>query len=311
MKLTRRLLAAAAIVVALASAPSQVAAQAFTLPEGVWAVTVAWQYIDNTGHRLSNGDLMKVGQSVSTGVLFEVDYGVTDRFSGTVGIPYIFAKYTDGVPPPFIPYLPVDTCHCWHSTFQDISLTARYRLGDDPWAVTPIVRYVQPSHDYNYRGEAVVGRDLRELQVGVHTGLRLAGLLPRASLQAAYTYSFVQKILNVPNDRSNVLLSIGYAATSRLYVHADANWQRTHGGLRFGSPTGDPFFPPGEVNTPDLLREHDRMLQDNYWHAGGGLSYSFGPFDVFASVSKYLSGTETHNGQAYTVGLTWYFNLSR
>jgi hypothetical protein len=107
------------------------------------------------------------------------------------------------------------------------------------------------------------------------------------------------------------LLSIGYAATSRLYLHADGNWQRTHGGLRFGSPTGDPFFPPGEVNTPDLLREHDRMLQDNYWHAGGGLSYSLGPFDVFASVSKYVSGTETHNGQAYTVGMTWYFNLSR
>jgi hypothetical protein len=107
------------------------------------------------------------------------------------------------------------------------------------------------------------------------------------------------------------LLSIGYAATSRLYLHADGNWQRTHGGLRFGSPTGDPFFPPGEVNTPDLLHEHDRMLQDNYWHVGGGLSYSLGPFDVFASVSKYVWGTNTHNGQAYTVGTTWYFGGSK
>ena len=300
-----RLLAAAAIVVTFASAPSQVAAQAFTLPQGVWAVTVAWQYVDNTGHRGSDGTLIKVGQSISTGVLFEVDYGVTDRLSGTLGIPYIFAKYTDGEPPPFIPYLPVDTCHCWHSTFQDFSLTARYALGDDPWAVTPLVRYVQPSHDYAYRGEAVVGRDLRELQIGVNAGVRLAGLLPRASLQAAYTYSFVQKILDVPNDRSNVFLSIGYAATRRLYLHLDGSWQRTHGGLQFGS------FPPGEVNTPERLHEHDRMLFDNYWHAGGGLSYSLGQLDVFASVSKYLSGINTHDGQVYTVGTTWYFGGSK
>jgi len=311
VKLTRQALFTSVVAAALASVPSTVGAQAFTLPQGVGALTVAWQYIDNTGHRNSNGDLVKVGQSVSTGVLFEMDYGVTDRLSGTIGVPYIFAKYTGGVPPPIIPYLPVDTCHCWHSTFQDISLTARYRLGDDPWAVTPLVRYVQPTHDYNYRGEAVVGRDLRELQFGVNAGVRLVGLLPGASLQAGYVYSFVQKILNVPNDRSNVSLSIGYAATRRLYFHADGYWQKTHGGLRIGSGTGDPFFPPGEVNTPELLHEHDRILKDNYRHAGGGLSYSLGAFDVFASISKYVSGTDTHNGQAYTAGMTWYFNLSR
>lgn len=311
MNLTRRFLAAAAIVAALASAPSQVAAQAGTLPQGVAAVTLAWQYIDNTGHRVSDGTFIEVGQSISTGFLFEMDYGVTDRLSGTVGIPYIFAKYTGGVPPPFIPYLPVDTCQCWHSSFQDISLTARYRLGDDPWAVTPFVRYVQPSHDYDYRGEAVVGRNLRELQVGVNASARLVNLLPKAGVQGGYTYSSVQKILDVPNDRSNVFVSIGYAATSRLFLHADANWQRTHGGLRFGSPSGDPCVSPCDVNTPELLHEHDRMLRDNYWHVGGGLSYSFGPFDVFASTSKYVSGTDTHNGQAYTAGMTWYFDLSK
>jgi hypothetical protein len=311
VNLTRRLLSAAAIVSALVSAPSRVAAQAGTLPQGVAAVTLAWQYIDNTGHRPSDGTLFEVGQSISTGVLFEIDYGVTDRLSATVGIPYIFAKYTDGAPPPFIPYLPVDTCHCWHSSFQDISLTARYRLGDDPWAVTPLVRYVQPSHNYDYRGEAVVGRDLRELQAGVNASVRLVNLLPRAGLQAGYTYSSVQRILDVRNDRSNVFVSIGYAVTSRLFVHADANWQRTHGGLRFGSPSGVPCVSPCDVNTPELLHEHDRMLRDNFWHAGGGLSYSFGPFDLFASISKYVSGTNTHNGQAYTAGMTWYFNLSK
>jgi hypothetical protein len=36
-----------------------------------------------------------------------------------------------------------------------------------------------------------------------------------------------------------------------------------------------------------------------------------GPVDVFAAFTKYVSGTDTHNGQAYTAGVTWYFDLSK
>src|SRR5712692_7542400 len=140
---------AAATVAALALAPSPVAAQAFTLPQGVGAVTLAWQYVDNTGHRLSDGFLVERGQSVTMSADFELDYGVTDRLSATFGIPYVFAKYTGALPPPS--NLPVDACRCWHSTFQDFSLAARYHLGDDRWAVTPLVRYTRPSHDYRYQ----------------------------------------------------------------------------------------------------------------------------------------------------------------
>ena len=307
MQRARRFFSRIAFAAALAFAASRVEAQAFTLPQGVGAFTLAWQYVDNTGHRLTDGSVLPVGQSVSTGVLAEIDYGVTDRLSATLGIPYIFAKYTDGPPPPGIPVLPVDTCHCWHSSFQDFSLTARYRLGDDPWAITPLVRYVLPSHDYNYQGEAVVGRDLQEVQVGFNTSLRLVGLLPDASVQAGYTYSFVERVLGIPNDRSNGYFEVGYLFGRRLYVRAAGYWQVTHGGLRLGSVSGDPFLPPGEVNTSELAAQHDRLLRDDYWRVGGGLSYSAGPFDVFASISKYVAGTDTHDGQAYTVGMTWYF----
>jgi hypothetical protein len=73
--------------------------------------------------------------------------------------------------------------------------------------------------------------------------------------------------------------------------------------------TGNPFFPPGEFNTPERFAQRDRIGRVNYWHVGGGLSYSAGPVDVFASFLKYVSGTDTHNGQAYTAGVTWYFDL--
>ena len=56
----------------------------------------------------------------------------------------------------------------------------------------------------------------------------------------------------------------------------------------------------GILDTPERLQEFHRLFRNNYWQAGGGLSYSVGSFDVFASFTKYVWGTDTHDGQAYT-----------
>ncbi|MGA7992136.1 MAG: hypothetical protein WCC53_11925 [Thermoanaerobaculia bacterium] len=291
--------------------PAPAFAQAYTLPQGVGGVTLLTQYYDDTGRRFTDGTRLSTGQTDTVTVLLEADYGVTDRLSATLGIPYIFAKYRGGAFPPFLsPETSTDSCHCWHSTFQDFSVSARYRLGDDPWAITPVVKYINPSHDYNYQAEAVVGFDRREFAVGVNASLRLAGFLPKASIEAGYTYSFVERFLGIPNDRSNGSVEIDYAVTRRLHLQATGAWQYTHGGLRLGSPSGDPFYPPGELsilNTPASLAEFHRLFRNNYWQAGGGISYSIGSFDVFASFTKYVWGTDTHDGQAYTVGATLYF----
>lgn len=305
----KRVLFAPAIACMLALIREPAAAQAFTLPQGVGSFTMALQYYDDTGRRFSDGTRMSVGPTETVTVFLEAEYGVTDRLSATLGLPFVFARWQGGPPPPFLPYnyAANDECRCWHATFQDFSLSARYRLGDDPWAVTPIVRLVEPSHDYNYQGEAVAGFDRREVAVGVNASLRLAGLLPKAVLQAGYTYSFVEQFLGIPNDRSNGTVEVGYAVTRRLYLRATGIWQETHGGLRLGSPSGDPFPFPGDINTPDRLNEFHRLFRNDYWQVGGGLSYSTGPFDLFASFTKYVWGTDTHDGQAYTVGATWYF----
>ena len=310
MHLKFPVLFATAIVAVLVSAPWPVAAQAFTPPAGVGAVTASWQFVDNTGHRFSDGSFLARGQSITTSALVELDYGFTDRLSTSIGIPYVFAKYT-GANPPFSG-LPIDTCRCWNSAFQDLSLSARYRLGDDAWAVTPVVKYDRPSHNYSYVGEAVVGRSLQEAQVGVSAGLKLVRILPKASVQVSYSYAFVEKPLaDVGIDRSNGTFEFGYSLNRLLYVSGNATWQRTHGGLRNGSPSGSPFLPPGELNTDERFAQRDRVIRSNYFHAGGGLSYSASPVDLFFSVTKYISGTDTHNGQVYTVGTTWYFHVSK
>jgi hypothetical protein len=301
---------ATASVAALASAPSPVSAQAFTPPKGLGAVTLAWQYVDNTGHRLSDGYFRKTGQSVTTSALLDLEYGVTDRLSANFGIPYVFAKYTGALPA--LSGTPADACRCWHSGFQDFSLGARYRLGDDTWAVTPLVRFGQPSHAYPHKGEAVVGKQLSEAQVGVSAGVKLAGFLSRANVQAAYTYAFVEKALeDISVNRSNGTVDLGYAVSRRLYLRTSWLWQYTHGGLRLGSVTGNPFPLPGELNTAERRAEGDQLRRVQWMQMAGGLSFSAGPVDVFASFTKYVWGRDAHNGQVYNLGATWYLDLSK
>ena len=303
-------LPAAAVAALAIGAPAPLLAQAFTLPQGVGAVTLAYQYVDNTGHRLSDGLLLRRGQSVTQSAIFEAEYGVTDRLSASFGVPFVWAKYAGALPPPS--GLPVDACKCWHSGWQDFAFTARYRLGTESLALTPHVRYVLPSHDYRFQGEAVVGRNLQELQVGASAGARLPGILSKASVQVSYSYAFVEQPVDVDIDRNNLFFDVGYAATRRLYVRVGASGQSTPNGLRFGSVTGRPFFPPGDyAGRPDLLAQRDRIGRVKYLQVGGGLSYDLGPADVFASVSSYVWGRDAHDGEVYTLGATWYFDFAK
>jgi hypothetical protein len=76
---------------------------------------------------------------------------------------------------------------------------------------------------------------------------------------------------------------------------------------------GIPGFFPGRPVSPGHgeLRGDDRIGRVNYWQAGGGLSYSLGPAGLFAAYSKYVWGRDAHNGQIYTLGATWYFDLRK
>ena len=104
------------------------------------------QRIFNTGHRRIGGFLAKVGQSTNMAVYVEGEYAFTDRLSVSAGLPYVFAKYTArNLPPPPIPVLSWDACHCWQSGFQDFAFGAlqRFQRRLRPHALR-IVRYAKP-----------------------------------------------------------------------------------------------------------------------------------------------------------------------
>ena len=282
------------VLVAACVAPAAAHAQAWVPPAGIGVVTVAYQTINNTNHRLTDGSLFDGYDSVSRGVLFSLDYAVTDRFSFTIGLPYIGSKYTG--PEPSFFGLVIDDCFCWSHGWQDIGVTARYNLANGPFALTPSVSLGVPSHDYDYFGEAVLGRNLNEVRIGVDVGHRLDAISERLSVSGRYSYAVVEKVLDLPNDRSNFAVEAAFLAARKLATQFSLSWQRSHGGLR----SSDPF-------TEEQFSQYDRLLKDNNFHVTGGVSYSLPKVDLFASYVHYAGGTDTHVGHAVTAGASFPF----
>lgn len=284
------------ITVAVASI-TPVAAQAWVPPARTGGVTLVLQEIDHVGRMQDDGTRAPVGKAINYAVDVEVDYAFTDRLSISTSLPFIFSKYTDpNPPPPFLPFPPVDACRCWQTAFADFGGTVRYNAVnmDRTFMMTPFVSVGVPSHGYDYAGEAVVGRRLRELMFGVEAGQRLDRWLTGLSVQAGYRYTVVPRVLDVPNNRSNGDVITALAFPNGFSARGILAWQRTHGGLRF----------PYEVvvpEIPELLTEFHRMLRDNYLHAGGGVAYARGAWDVSASVLVTARGSNSHDIHVFSV----------
>ena len=137
----------------------------------------------------------------------EAEYSFTNRFAVTASLPYVFAKYTDPNPPPNpIPFLPQDQCRCWHSGWQDLGISARYNVvggGTGKFALTPSVSLGVPTHDYDFRGEAVLGRNLKEEHIGVDAGRRLDAISSNLLVERGYSYAIVESVKGVSTNRIN------------------------------------------------------------------------------------------------------------
>ena len=164
------------------------------------------------------------------------------------------------------------------------------------FAFTPSISFGVPTHNYDYFGEAVLGRNLNEIRLAVDVGQRLDRISDRLSVSARYSYAIVEKVLDLPNNRSNIAVESGFLATRRLATRVAFSWQRSHGGLR-----------SNEIVTDEQLSQYDRLIKDNHFHITGGLAYSLPKVDLFASYTHYAGGTDTHVGRAITAGVSWPF----
>ncbi len=300
----RPVAALAVLVIAVGARPA--AAQAWAPRKHQGDVTFVTQMIDHVG-RVFRDVRFECCGTTNVGIGVDVDYGLSDRWSISFSVPYVFAKYRGGPPAgpaAFLPYPEVDSCHCLHSSFQDIGLGAHYNVFKirRSFSLMTSASVGMPTHNYEYAGEAVVGFGLTELGLSVDAGEQFDFIVPGLSIDGHYGYAIVERAVGVSHNRSNALLEAGYTLPNRLGAHLVLSGQRTYDGLRF----------PFEVDPyPERYTEFHRLLKDDYFHAGAGVSYTWRDWEWSFSFLRTVSGDNTHDVHVYTVTAGRPFRLRR
>jgi hypothetical protein len=288
------------VCVAMAALPVSVHAQAWTPPKGDFSLLFTLQRSQVDKHLLSRpyiGEFEFGTREVDFGAISSRSLGVgasysfTDRLTLDGDVAWVNARYEgDG------PESAIDDGD-WNADFQDVRLGLRYSIEKGPWAVTPLVGIVVPTHDYETVGHSAVGRNLKELQLGAAFG-RLLGRRygPRAYFDGFYAYSLVEEIGNLNLDRSNASLEFGYFVKHFLTLRVFGAWQHAHGGIDWST----------DIHDDDDFHIHDQGAAASFYRAGVGVAIPTGSkTDIFLSYFTTLTGENTHDLTGFTITTGW------
>lgn len=294
--------------------PSLTHAQAWVPAPGRGTLSLNYQYLDVQDHLFSSdvldgtagrcgetfrGDRVFLGNISSQTLLLDADFGVTRRLAVSANVAYISSKY-DGP----CSENEIDDGN-FHGTFQDVDIGARYMVLRSPFALTPFVGAVIPTHDYETLGHSSVGRNLNEFRVGVSVGRDLGPFLTEGFVQVTYSRSFVENVQGFGLDRDNFNAEVGYFFTPRFSVWGLGRYANTHDGIDWFTDLR--FAPSGDKaeNRP----VHDRAAEAEYTRLGGGLAYTLlSDMTVHAVLIRTVSGDNTHSGTAFSLGTSWGFS---
>jgi hypothetical protein len=294
----RDVTACAGLVVAAFGLAAEARAQAWLPPKGGGAVSLTFGDYSFDGHFAADGSRDPFGGTRAESLWLEGIYSLADGLALSAGLPFVTTKLT-GSFPPGVPLGPLDDGE-YHGDFQDFRAELAFSLHQGDLGITPFVGLGVPSHEYEYVGEAVPGKGLREVHLGLAAGRSFSPALPRAYLHARYAYAFVEKVdADVGRlDRSNLDVELGYEAFSRLLLRALVRFQVTHGGLDLEDMR----------HHPDFFRSHDRAARTDYLNLGAAVAYGLSPsWDVYAIFLKTVSGENAHQSRSLSFGATYYF----
>jgi len=271
-------------------------AQAWLPSSGDGQVTITYENLYVRDHFDYTGKRFDAGPIRTNTVITTFEYGVTNKLTLDAELTHVTSKYEGFVGP--VPHGPPDTGF-YHPTFQDARIGIRYGVSRKRLLVTPFIAAVIPTHHYETRGHTAVGRDLRELQMGINVGRDLEDIIPRTYFQARYSYAFVQNVEQFGLNRSNVDWEFGYFLKPRLSLRFTGAWQYTYSGIRY----------PLDQEIPDFHELHDRAAKSNFTRFGGGLSFSLTKFvDLHADFGNTARGTNTHAARGMSLGISWRFS---
>lgn len=266
-----------------------------------------YQNVYTRYHLFSEGEEFDGGRIRMNMAVFGLSYSFTDRLAASASVPYVWARFDGTAAQAHVGAIDNGD---YHGGFTDLRLDLRYNLLREPAMVTPFVSAIIPTRDYPTFAHAATSSGLEQYLVGVTVGRRLDPILEAGFAQLRYSYAFVEEVLGISHDRSNVDLEVGYFLTPSLGISAIGSYQKTHGGIELplpGTPASAAFR-----QTPYYVH-HDQLAQSNYVNVGGAVSYALtGTVDVFASYQTMVWGRNVHKIEpGLAVGVSWGFSPRR
>ncbi len=286
--------------------PSTSRAQAWVPEEGQASIFAVYAY-GEAEYTLFSGDFIQSGVNYgkkkdgsgvqSHSAYVGLDYGISSKVALSANIPDIVSRYTGSAP--HSPKLPDGSTlddGVYHGGFQDFRFGVRYMAIVNPLVVTPFIAVVIPSHDYPSTGHSVIGKDFKELHIGLYLGKLLTFVSNNLYAQAGYDFAYVEEVDDMRVNRSDVDLTLGYFVTPSITVSGTMAYLKSHGGIDFLETY------PGAAE----FHKHDRHAKANYLNLGGSVSVEVNDaLNFFVSYTGMVSGENTHALRSVAVGSTW------
>ena len=271
----------------LALAPCAARAQAWLPQKGSFSYTIDYTGVLNKKHYTNDvcrpvcPDEVDVGHTDNQVLSLSASYSPTDRISVNASLPVVRTRYRG---PGLGGHDHEIDDGSWHSTITDLQLTVNYQLVSGAFGLAPYVGAVIPTHDYTTFGHSAPGRGLNEYWVGAYAAMSLNEWIPRTYVQLRGNYAFVEEILDIPHDRINAVLEIGYFPTPDWNVRVMVSQQWTNGGINVPVPLDDPRFP-----------HHDQLAAEEFVAVGGGATWVINErASVYAFYMQAIEGTNAH-----------------
>jgi hypothetical protein len=305
----------AAALLVLAARPSS--GQAFIPAAGDGTISTSFQSV-HTSHQLDVNGVEGFPETTDAqALIWQAEYGLTDKIALHGSLPYIFGQYQGGNPHTVGRDLqPSDLDDgTYHSTFQDFYFGVRYGVVQKPGlAIAPFVEAIVPSHRYETLAQSAVGRDERLLLVGTAVGGFLDNILPGLHYQTRVSYGVAQKVVNIRTNRTGIDSSVGYFVNPRLAVQFIETFQYFHNGVYFifTPELQAATKPPGPFTSQHGI-DHDRLLMSRVLNLGGGATFALNDsVGFFAAVTTMAWGRSLPAPvRSLSVGMNWSFHTGR
>ncbi|MBT8078884.1 MAG: hypothetical protein KJO31_09895 [Gammaproteobacteria bacterium] len=236
------------------------------------SLRIEYQYV-RSGSIDFNDDQIDLGRTDTHVYILSGVYSLNDRWKIFGSIPYVQKRHKGALAHDpnvdFFAYTPPDLRvvddGAYHGDFQDIYVGTQFLAVDGPLSVSPYISFGTPMSDYPIYGNAIIGKQVWEVPVGVTIGF--TPYFSDWSFEADISYVFSEEVIGVNLDYWLLHAAARYYITPRFAPRVFLTQRIAPHALGW-----DDFREDADWDT-EAGFHHDRLLRHAYLNGGIGIDY--------------------------------------